>query len=448
MKQAYQRPQIVRHVSGIANKVGRAKRRDCIPDIDGVPVRDLAEQFGSPLFVFSERTLRKTYREAVRSFELRYPKVQFAWSYKTNYLDAVCSIFHSEGSWAEVVSEHEYQMARRLGVPGEHIIFNGPYKPDEALETAARDGATIHLDHYEEITALEKIADNMSEPVNVGLRINLDAGITPSWDRFGFNLENGEAFHAARRVMLGNKLTLAGVHSHIGTFILEPSVYRKQAGKLARFALKLESELGLSVRYIDIGGGFPSVNTLQGQYLPGPSGVASIDAYAEAAVSGLLDAGVSPEDPPTLVLETGRALVDEAGYLLTTVVGNKRLPSDMRAVIVDAGVNVLFTSFWYNHELLPAEDKGGLIEETIVYGPLCMNIDVVRSSVYLPTPEKGDLLVARPVGAYNVTQWMQFIRMRPAVVMIGTEGQVEPIRVAETIDALKDHERMPTWLTS
>ena len=98
-------------------------------EIDGIAVADLTKRFGSPLFAFSERTLRARIGEFRTAFRDRYPKVRFAWSYKTNYLDAICGIFHQEGWDAEVVSELEYEMARRIGIPGSRIICNGAHKP-------------------------------------------------------------------------------------------------------------------------------------------------------------------------------------------------------------------------------------------------------------------------------------------------------------------------------
>jgi len=376
-RQRYERPVILRHQTGLANKFGRSPRRDCLPVIDGVPVADLIERFGSPLFVFSERTLRRTIREAKRAFALRYPKVQFAWSYKTNYLDAICQIFHEEGSWAEVVSEHEYAMARRLGVPGSRILFNGPYKPKAALEMAVADGAHIHVDHYDELYLLETIAEEQGRAIDITIRLNMDTGIYPVWSRFGFNLDNGEALDAARRIRAGGKLRLTGLHAHIGTFILEPDAYRKLATKLAHFAQQLEAEGGPRIESLDLGGGLPSRSTLHSQYSPGTDASPPVERYAEAITSGILQAGFPPDRLPTLFLESGRALVDEAGSLLTRVVGHKRLPSGVRALVVDAGVNVLFTSFWYRHEVLPARENSGMVEETVLYGPLCMNIDVV-----------------------------------------------------------------------
>ena len=97
-------------------------------------------------------------------------------------------------------------------------------------------------------------------------------------------------------------------------------------------------------------------------------------------------------------------------------------------------------------EVMPARKKEGMFEETAIYGPLCMNIDVIRPSIRFPAMDVGDALVIYPVGAYNVTQWMQFIRMRPAVVLIGENGNVDVIREAETLDIVKAPERVPERL--
>ncbi len=442
----YERPTIIRHISGFSNKFGRAQTMRTKQAIDGIPVKNLIAEYGSPVFVFSEKTIRKNIQDAHRAFTTRYPSVQFAWSYKTNYLDAVCRIFHQEGSWAEVVSEFEYEMAIKNGISGSHIIYNGPYKPEPALRSAIEDGARIHIDHYDELYTLEKIAGELGRPIDVGIRVNMDTGIFPSWDRFGFNLDNGEAMNAARRMHAGGKLRLTGVHSHIGTFVIEPSAYGNEASKLAIFAKDLDTELDFSIGYIDVGGGFTSKNTLHSQYSPGKDTNPSMEIYADAITSSLLEAGFRPEKLPTLVLETGRALIDEAGYLLTSVIGNKKLPNGTRTLIIDAGMNILFTSTWYKHEVMPAEEKEGMFEETVIYGPLCMNIDVIRPSIRLPAMDPGDVLVIHPVGAYNVTQWMQFIRMRPAVVLIGKNNDVNIIRDAETIDTVKNIEHIPDHL--
>ncbi len=444
----YVKPTILQHVNSLANKFGRGPSRRSLERIDGVAVAELIERFGSPLFVFSEHRLRQRYQEAYRAFSLRYPRVQLAWSYKTNYLDAVCRVFHEEGAWAEVVSEIEYAMARANGIPPEHILFNGPYKPPAALREALLEGARVHIDHYDELYAVEQIAREAGQRLGVTLRVNMDTGIQPRWDRFGFNLDSGEAMDAIRRLHAGGHLELHGLHAHIGTFVLDPQAHGRAAAKLGALALQVRAELGVPVRYLDLGGGFASRATLHAQYAPGRDATPPIEDYAESITSALLSVGFAEGELPLLMLETGRALVDEAGFMVTRVVGNKRLANGGRAVIIDAGLNVLFTSLWYRHEVLPVVDRGGMLEDAVVYGPLCMNIDVVRPSVSLPPLEVGDALVVRPVGAYNLTQSMQFIRLRPAAVLIGADGSVEVIRRAEELDDVKRAERLPAWRSS
>jgi len=146
-------------------------------------------------------------------------------------------------------------------------------------------------------------------------------------------------------------------------------------------------------------------------------------------------------------VHSGRALIDDAGYLLGTVISNKRSSIGKRTTIIDIGVNILFTAFWYEHKMTPAQPFTHYSEDTTVYGPLCMNIDVVRESVSLPLMNKGDNFVIQTVGAYNMTQWMQFITLRPNVVMIDEEeGDVHLIRAAETIDRITQLEKVPEHL--
>ena len=113
---------------------------------------------------------------------------------------------------------------------------------------------------------------------------------------------------------------------------------------------------------------------------------------------------------------------------------------------MNIGVNILFTSFWYDHKITPAQDFSHHTEDTVVYGPLCMNIDVIRDNISLPLLNKGDNVVVHYVGAYNMTQWMQFITLRPKVVMISEEGEVNLIRKAEDMKSISDYEVLPEYL--
>ncbi len=446
MKERYERPIIQPQQPYQMNPFGRTAALEAMTAIESVAVSELVAQYGSPLFVFSERSLRHQYRAARRAFTVRYPKVQFAWSYKTNYLQSICAVFHQEGAWAEVVSEFEYAMARRQGIAGPHIIFNGPFKSKAALCRAVTEGAIINLDCTDELETMLDIADDLGRPLTVGFRVNLDAGLPQSWNRFGFNLENGEARDAVRLAVESGKLIVRGLHCHVGTFILDPEVYRRQAKKLTVFTQEIEADFGIELTYLDLGGGFASTNTLQAQYLAGEQITPSFDQYAEAICSELLALQSRPAGFPLLILESGRALVDEAGSLIATVVATKPLPIGMRGVVLDVGLNALYTATWYRHQVIPAQSFSGFMEESVVYGPLCMNIDVVRDTVMLPPLGLGDRVLIKPVGAYNTSQWMQWIQARPAVVLISEQGEVDLIRERETIEDLAHRERVPSRL--
>lgn len=444
----YEKPVIKKLMGGAMNKFGRspAYARKVREAIEGVPISKLVAQYGSPLFVYSERTIIDKYKQMFSAFSTRYPNVAFGWSYKTNYLKAICAIMHQCGAIAEVVSEMEYTKARAMGIPGDQIIFNGPYKPMHILERAVAEGASIDIDHLDEINDLEKVATKLNKKVSVGIRINLDAGIYPQWSRFGFNLETGQALEAAKRIFNGKKLILTGLHCHIGTFILEPEVYAKQVAKMVAFGYELKSKFNFSMEHINIGGGFPSRSRLKGTYLPVDVAVPPVDSFAKA-ITDELARSLQPGDFPKLILESGRALIDEAGMLITTVVAAKRLADGTRAYVADAGVNILPTSYWYNFNIELDRDVPGINEYSMIYGPMCMNIDVVGEGAQLPPLSRGTRMIMSPVGAYSNTQWNQFIAYRPNIVLIGENGEVDLIREAEDLTDIERREKLPERLS-
>jgi len=224
------------------------------------------------------------------------------------------------------------------------------------------------MENYKIKYTIIELSDKLKIRPKVAIRVNMDTGIQPMWDRFGFNFENGQAWDALNKIMLSDKLDLVGLHTHIGTFMLSAQAYGVAATKL------------------------------------------------------------------------------DAGYLLGTVIANKRLSAGKRTTIVDIGVNLLFTSFWYNHRITPAQPFSQYTEETTIYGPLCMNIDVISENINLPLLNKGDHIVIHDVGAYNMTQWMQFITLRPKVVMIDIDGNPHVIRENEKIDTVISLEKIPDYL--
>ena len=401
-------------------------------EIDGVSVHELTEKFGSPLFVFSQRTIEEKYHTLSEAFTSRYPNVQFSWSYKTNYLNAICRIYHELGSIAEVVSEFEYQKARALGVEGKNIIFNGPYKPKEDLKIAVQEGAKIHVDNLFELGDLEEIAEELDIRIPVAIRINMDTGVYPQWSRFGFNFESGEAIDAVKRMYDKGRVYLVGIHSHIGTFMLDANAYRLATMKIMQLKTQVEETFNATIDYIDLGGGFASKSNLKGVYQSAEVIVPTVDDYAEAITGAIYEFNTS-DILPKLYLETGRHLIDEAGYLLTSVQGWKRFPDGKKGYVLDAGVNVLYTSTWYNFNIELDKRYKGENEPSILNGPLCMNIDVIEENLMLPALERGSIISISPVGAYNYTQAMQFIRYKPAVALIDNKGVPKVIKEVDDL---------------
>lgn len=444
-KLPYERPLITVHSLGATNKyIGRVFSSTICQQIDKVNVSALVGKYGSPLYVVSEETLRTKYRDFIKVLRAIYPETQIAYSYKTNYLSGICSLFHQEGAWAEVVSGFEYDIALDLGVDPAKIVFNGPYKKKEELARAIKGRAMINIDSYNEIYQLENLSSSKSDPIGVGIRINMNLNYPP-WNKFGFNLESGQAFEACRRIISSGRLKLDGLHCHLGTYIADASVYYQGMLKLVDFALKLEKDLDVQIDYLDIGGGYASSNTLHTQFLSAASVIPTFDQYANALCQPLKEKAGEFKNRPRLLLEPGRALVDEAVYLVSTVVSNKTFADGTKAVVIDAGVNLLPTAYWFKHEIASTEDMGSNLETVNIYGPLCMQIDVIRTEVRLPPLQKGNILVIKNVGAYNITQSMQFIFPRPAVVSIN-EAQVEYLRLPETAKDIRHLEVIPRHL--
>ncbi len=413
---------------------GRARAEAVMDEIDGVKLEDLAGRFGTPLYVVSEAVLRDRYRRFRAAFMERWPTTTAAYSYKTNYIAAVAAVFHQEGAWAEVVSGFEYGIARDLGVPGNRIIFNGPYKKPEELTRALDDGAILNVDSLGELSALEQLVGRRTvgtgSRVGVGLRISMALN-DPPWDKFGLSLDGGHARAALAALQRSPYLRLAGLHSHVGTYVTDVSLYQRAAQGLVDLILEVQDGQEEPVEYLDLGGGYATRNTLIGHFLPGAATSPTPEQYAEAATEPLLAARGKFRHPPRLFLEPGRAVVDEAVCLVSTVVSSRRGPDGRALVVLDAGTHNLPTSYWYRHELLWTRPADQPCEPTAVFGPLATQADLIRLEAMLPPLRAGDRLVIRDVGAYNCSQSLQHMYGRPAVVLVGPGKRVDLIRKAE-----------------
>lgn len=416
--------------------------------------RTLLAQYGSPLFIVSEKALRAQFRSFRDTFSASAVDTVVAYSYKTNYLPAICNILHQEGAWAEVVSGMEYRLARSLGVPAKHIVFNGPFKTADELRLAFSEGALVNIDGFDELEAASQVARSVERAPRLGLRFNFRYGAAP-WTKFGFNVENGDCRRAMEIIAGSRRLRLEALHNHSGTFQVDAKIYGRAAAvmvDLARYA----RDLGLAPVTADFGGGFPSDNKLKQHFdIPGGGlqrGANGLASYAELILNPLCAAKDVFGGRPRLVLEPGRALVDEPVQLLCTVVATKEIPGQGAAIIIDAGVNILPTAYWYDHDVdvAPSRDdeRSGMFRSVNIYGPLCMQIDVVRERASLPPLAVGSPLLIANVGAYCISQSMQFIQPRPAVILLGPNGP-ETIRRRETwrdvfaLDSVPKRLRLP-----
>jgi diaminopimelate decarboxylase len=443
----------------------RGRHSATLTEISGASVADLAHRFGTPLFVYAESAVRDKASTLRQAFESRYPEVSFVWSVKTNYLAAICEILRSEGWGAEVVSDFEYEKARAQGFEPAQIVYNGPYKARPSLGRAIAEGALVQIDNWDELGQIEDIAEAADEPIDVGIRVWIDTGLTPAWSRFGFALANGEAARAAARIIANPKLHLYTLHTHLGTYILGPAAYRVATQKLVALRDELDTEHGHLVDCLNLGGGFPSLSLLHGMPGPAEKTVPPIGDYAEAITAVLRR--LPPDRRPLLRLETGRYLIDEAGYLVTRVVavrgsGLAIEPRDVSALavkeqmltadaarisyVLDAGVNLLYTAAWFQIDAVPARPSDAPPVPARLLGPLCMAIDVIRERIELPPLAAGDLLTLRPVGAYNQAQSMQFISFRPVTVLLAPDGTADIIRARENVEDITRSERLPDRL--
>ena len=396
----------------------------------------LVGEFGSPLYIVSEKRLRDDFQRFKETFSRKAIDTIVAYSVKTNYLPAVCRIFKQEGAWAEVVSGMEYELVCALGFDPKNIIFNGPHKTSAELEMAISQGALINVDNFDELSNIERICAKLDVSARIGIRISFKY-FERGWTKFGFDDDVGESKQAIDRIANNSKLNFELLHNHCGTFVLNKDLYAKSIERLIEL-LKYARERNLKPNMIDVGGGFPSMNILKPEFdVPGGSTRSGdyLQSFADEICSRLIEAINLFDQKPKLVLEPGRAIVDASTQLLTTVVARKEKTDQPDALIVDAGVNLVPTAVYYNHPLnRVAGDESvqyGQQHTTNVYGPLCMQTDLLRGEALLPPIKTGDVLAISQVGAYCHTQSSQFIQTRPATVLIGPAGP-EVIRREET----------------
>jgi diaminopimelate decarboxylase len=408
-------------VTAVAGKAVAFKPRDgeeFLPDgfFDFYPqLADERDRFApvlgridTPLFLADTSILENRYVTLQRTLDQLWGPSAIAYSFKTNYAVAESRVFQQKRAWAEVVSGREYRLARRLGYTGQEIVFNGPYKRDDELRNALRDGALVHVNDLPELERVLALLPPRPLGVRIGLRVS--AGVSgPDASRFGLSLAKGEAAAAVGRVLSVEGLELAGLHLHLKGDTDDPAAYREAAGELARFITDVvPDELRQRLASLDLGGGFPA-------HGPKPRSRVSwspqpIDEYLRA-ITGELAQAFPGDSRPTLILEPGRYLVADAIVFVSKIV---RVESEngLQLVTSDGAVTMLpLTHYCPQVVRVFSEDfelRSGTPEPTIAFGASCRENDILYRGL-LPRAAIGDHLVFYAAGAYNSTLSPAFI---------------------------------------
>lgn len=390
--------------------------------------KELVERFGSPLFVLDKEALISKYRMIHNAFDRRYPTT-VAYSVKTNYLPYICKTLYDAGSDLEIIPGFEFGIVSKLKADSNRIIVNGPYKSEEFLVEIVKKRYRVNVDNFQELRLLDKISKRLNKKIKIGIRVNGKISDL-RWNRFGFNLDSGEALKAIDFIKSSKNLSLNGLSIHIGTNITDASLYQVALEKVLILYNKIKADENID--YIDLGGGFvppgsvPITENFKTWHIP------QIADYAKP-ITKMLNAEFKGNPRPTLIIEPGRFIVDEAMHLLTKVTAIKDI-YNRKAVVVDAGINIVPSSLYRKRLINSLEKRGGKMVSIDVYGPLCMQTDKVASDILLPDPKVGDLLKIDTCGAYELSESMQFIQARPAVISIDKNKVIQIRRKEDFMD--------------
>lgn len=401
--------------------------------LGGVDTTRLAAQFGTPLYVFDETTLRESCREFTREFQKLYPRTSVVYASKAFINLALAQLLKEEGMGLDVVSGGELAVAQRVAFPPERIYFHGNNKSRAELEMALDYGVgRIVVDNFHEMSLLGDAATSRGVVQDILIRVS--PGIDPHThahtttgvldSKFGFPIETGQAVEAVEIALKGRGVRLMGLHFHLGSPIFELEPYTQAM----EVALGFASSLGLPLAEISPGGGFAVAYTRDQQ----PPSVAD---YARA-ITSCLEAG---DDGPLLTIEPGRAIVGRAGVALYTVGASKDIPGVRKYVSVDGGMgdNIRPALYQAEYEAVVANRMGEEGEERVsIAGKFCESGDVLLQDALFPSLVPGDLLALPAAGAYAPAMASNYnLAPRPAIVMV-KDGEARLIRRQETYDDL------------
>lgn len=395
-------------------------------------LKELDEKYGAPFYIMDPEKYRNNINGFLDAFKRRYEKVVAGYSFKTNYVPALCQIARKEGVWAEVVSEMEYELARKMGF--EKVIFNGPIKRPSIFIKALESGAVINLDsEYEVEMVCRYKQEHADKDVKVGMRININltdengnstmqCGLR--FGRFGFPAEI-IGRNIARLRDAGVKII--SLHGHTSTSDRAVLNYKIITQHMLATCEKYKLN---DLELFDIGGGYFGAAP-EGMDLTGRP---RYEDYANCVLDEALANGWFVKQQPTIVIEPGSSVVSNVFTYFTKVYQNKRV-GKVNFVMVDGTVFDVKPTMHSNnlpHKAHTAVESGETYVCDVV-GSTCMEKDVMLKEVTLPKLEAGDFIQFNGVGAYTICLTPTFINFLEPILM-HEGGEWVEARRRQTID--------------
>ena len=432
---------------------GRSAREIALPspfretrdgiEVDGLPLREIAERFGTPVYVTSEQRIRDNARRFLSAFRPTWPEYRLLYAMKANPNPAIVRILKTEGCGADCSSPAEIRIAGEAGVPRESTLYTGAYPSDDELAYALEAGIPINLDDVALFPRLRRLGlpNTLSFRVNPGRTESGPEGLKfpGRGAKFGIPLARAiEGLRLAQRAGVPH----FGLHTMPGSNVLNPEHFGLVGRFLGRAYRRVERELGVGLDFMDAGGGFGV------PYRPNEPAL-DLPKVARGLSQGIL-AGLgrpSPAKLPMLCNEPGRYLVADSTVLLTRVTHVKE--GRPLLVGVDAGMQTLLRPALYQayHPVHPVGTSSRPFRTVNLVGPVCENTDVLAANRRLREPRIGDLYAIGNSGAYGFSMSSQYnTRPRPAEVLI-SQGRPIVIRSAESFDDLVTHVQLPDHLS-
>lgn len=402
-----------------------------------VPVARIADQVGTPFYLYSHATITRHYRVFDEAFNGLDHLTCF--SVKSNSNIAILRALAREGAGADIVSGGELLRALRAGIPADKIVYSGVGKTPDDIELALKsDIFMFNVESLQELHAVSRAAGNMGGKASIALRINPDVAtethpyIATGMSENKFGIPMKDALHVYEIADELQNIEARGISCHIGSQLTDIHPFTKALRSLHGLLRELR-EMGMEIRHLNLGGGLGI--TYDEENPPHPN------EYARALKE------IIEGDSITLILEPGRVIIGNAGILVTRALYTKST-ANKRFIIVDAAMNDLIRPALYNsfHAVQPVKRTiSGMIKADLV-GPVCETGDFFARDRAMPPFEPGDLVALMSAGAYCFSMASNYnSRPRPAEVMVKGE-QFSIIRTRETPEELFKGESVPEFL--